>query len=139
MVSTNISYIIRDLCFPPPLKYNGDVIFSILVSNILSRSSLIARFLIWVTRQMTLLQQSCLIFRWKWVCVSCCSLCHFTHLHIFSSVLGCPLRFPCSNDARVVFTLICFVGFIFHSCLCLFVVIHVYWCPTRFQYQMMLL
>jgi len=63
----------------------------------------------------TLVEQSCLIFRCKWVCadlwcVSCCSLCHFTHLHIFGSVLWCPLRFPCSNDVRVVFTLTCFVG-----------------------------
>ena len=62
----------------------------------------------------------------------------YTSTH-FRSLLGCPLRFPCSNDVRVVFTLICFVGFIFHSCLCLVVVIHVYWCPTRFPYQMMLL
>ena len=32
----------------------------------------------------------------------------YTSTH-FRSVLGCPLRFPCSNDVRVVFTLICFV------------------------------
>jgi len=49
--------------------------------------------------------------------------------------LWCPLRFTYENDVRFVFTPICVVG---GSCLCmLFVFINVYWCPTRFKYQMM--
>ena len=54
-------------------------------------------------------------------------------------MLWCLLQFPHKNDVLVVFTPICFVGgscFI-HVTFFVFVFIYVYWCPTRFPYQMM--
>jgi len=48
---------------------------------------------------------------------------------------SCLLWCPCKNDVRFVLTTICFVG---SSCfIYVFVFIYVYWCPTRFLYQMM--
>jgi hypothetical protein len=41
------------------------------------------------------------------------------------------------NDFRVVFNLLSFVLSEVHVLLMLFVFIYVYWCPTRFPYQMM--
>jgi len=47
------------------------------IVNIFSRSWLIARCLIWVKRQVTLVEQSWLTFRCKWVCADlwCVSSC----------------------------------------------------------------
>ena len=51
-------------------------------------------------------------------------------------MLWCTLRCPRKNDVRFVFITICFV---WNSCFIdIFVLIYVYWCPTRFLYQMML-
>ena len=50
-------------------------------------------------------------------------------------MLWCTLRCPRKNDVRFVFITICFV---WSSCFIdIFVFIYVYWCPTRFLYQMM--
>ena len=59
----------------------------------------------------------------------CCSLYPIPCFPIFNFVL-CPLPFPCYNDIKFVFTAICVVG---DHVICIF---HVYWCPTRFPYQM---
>ena len=65
---------------------------------------------------------------------SCCSICHITCLHDFSSVLWCPLRFLCKND--VYSNSLC-RGFKFYLCFfCLLLLIYIHWCPTWFPYQM---
>jgi len=50
-----------------------------------------------------------------------------------SSMLWCTLRCPRKNDVRFVFITICFVG---SSCF-IKIFVFIYWCPTRFLYQMM--
>jgi hypothetical protein len=68
-------------------------------------------------------------------CGSCCSYFQITCLHVFRSVLWCPLWFPYKNYVRFVLTPICFVGV--HALFMLFVFIYVYWCPIQVPYQMM--
>ena len=43
-------------------------------------------------------------------CISRVRVVHVYQLHVFNSLLRCPLRFPRKNDVRFVVTSICFVG-----------------------------
>jgi len=64
---------------------------------------------------------------------SCCWCCQITRVHVFRSVVWCPLLFPRKNDVQFISNPICLWGLMFY--LFYHVFIYVYWCPTRFHFR----